>query len=285
MFLLHRPSKQFPIVFQFGRTGDLDFSVWNGFGDDDPSETDQPHSALFIRSVGGNINARSVRSSRVGRRIFSYKGTFFGAQMVLLFTEEGRSKHISGSMILHMKSDGRTLSGVSTYFHHSSGKIITTSRSYIQATPYAYHILRLNFGRQLEWHMENGTRPICRSGSSREPWTFAELSSAINVSERSVKGWASGQVMPSPDALNRLFDVMFSRSPYYDEYISSMRRAINDKGKIKITSRHSTASSINDLGEKGLGQLIMDSAELKFTIMGFGINLKPLVERLSRKSR
>ena len=101
-------------------------TIWHGYSDEGCEGP--PESTLFIKQYGNTITATSERNSRSGVRKFVYKGTIFSGQIVLSFHEERAEQYIVGTMVLHVGSNLRILKGASLYYHHDSGRVISTPK-------------------------------------------------------------------------------------------------------------------------------------------------------------
>lgn len=102
---------------------------WSGFSPDGPTP-ETPNSTLSIEQRGSFVRATVVREARDGPRVFDYEGRFTAGQLVLFFEDKKGRGYIVGTVVVHLSPDLRTLTGRSTYFAHSEGMVISSSRIY-----------------------------------------------------------------------------------------------------------------------------------------------------------
>lgn len=102
---------------------------WEGFAPEgeNPNES---NSSLEIRQFGNFVRATITRSENGSPRIFEYEGRFTSGQLVLFFEDTDGRGYVVGAMVLRLEGDLKTLSGRSTYFHHTKNAVVSAARVY-----------------------------------------------------------------------------------------------------------------------------------------------------------
>jgi hypothetical protein len=104
--------------------------TWTGysFQEDRPTE---PNSRMEIAQRGAFVRAVIYRDTKDGgRRVFEYEGRLTSGQLVLFFEDKFGRGYIVGTMVLHLAGNLRSMTGLSTYYHHTQREVISTKREY-----------------------------------------------------------------------------------------------------------------------------------------------------------
>ncbi|MGC4068444.1 MAG: nucleotide-binding protein [Polyangiaceae bacterium] len=101
--------------------------VWAGFSPDGP-EPSTRNSTLEIEQRGGFVQAIVTRDVQDGQRVFEYEGRLASGQLLLFFEDLRGRGYIVGTMVLQLSGDLRTLSGRTTYYHHTLGEVVSNQR-------------------------------------------------------------------------------------------------------------------------------------------------------------
>lgn len=96
-------------------------------------EFDSGGSVLSIRQSGTKLTATITRNEQ-RQRIFRYSGQISGHQIVLTWEDSDSPEQMIGAMVLYLAADLTRLRGYSTYFRHSTGKVVAIERTYKRMT-------------------------------------------------------------------------------------------------------------------------------------------------------
>ena len=93
------------------------------------------HDGTFeiTSQIGARIKARATRSDGERIRHFNYNGKIVGGQLLLTWEESRARGHIFGTMILNRSQDGQRLEGMTMYYSHQEGRVISVVREYTSA--------------------------------------------------------------------------------------------------------------------------------------------------------
>jgi hypothetical protein len=84
-----------------------------------------------------------------------------------------------------------------------------------------------SFAKLLDWHLDFGTRP---SGGPDQPgnrWTNKEFGEAVDTTDRAVRNWRAGRVLPS--AIGSIEFVLFGKNPAHKEWRFDLRAAYDGR--------------------------------------------------------
>jgi len=101
---------------------------WAGYAPEGPNPT-EPNSSLEIKQHGTFVRATITRPENGGSRVFEYEGRFTSGQLILFFEDKDGRGYVVGAMVLHLEADLRTLSGRSTYYHHTKHTVVSAASS------------------------------------------------------------------------------------------------------------------------------------------------------------
>ena len=88
------------------------------------------HGTLKISQHGYGTKIKAEARRKNGNRLFKYKGNIISGQLVLTWEEPEGMGYIMGAMVLRLTPDRQRLEGMTTYFDHDEGKVVSVEREY-----------------------------------------------------------------------------------------------------------------------------------------------------------
>lgn len=118
------------IIARSQKTADIS-GVWTGYKPDSPTPQ-EPTSELEIHQTGIKLKATVKRWKAPRGRIreFNYLGEIRSGQLILQYEDAQAPDYIVGAMVLKLSSNLDELHGMSTYYHHDEGKVVSSERLY-----------------------------------------------------------------------------------------------------------------------------------------------------------
>ena len=86
-----------------------------------------------------------------------------------------------------------------------------------------------SFSKLLDWHLNFGTRPNGSPDRPGERWSSVEFSQAVGTTDRAVRNWRSGRVLPIN--LGSVEYVLFGKNAAYKDWRFDLRAAY-DSGPV-----------------------------------------------------
>jgi hypothetical protein len=104
---------------------------WAGYSLDGPSPS-VSDATLEIEQHGSFVYAHLVHKGSTGDRTFEYEGRLTSGQLVLFFEEPSARGYVVGTMVLHLSGDLNSLSGRSTFYHHTRKEVVSDRELFLR---------------------------------------------------------------------------------------------------------------------------------------------------------